>query len=1425
MATARYMAERAHTRGMRARAALARGSMRRALAPVVLILILALFSTGALAARIINWVTLDGGAAVTVAPGASITVNINVTTTGNGVNDDWRCTRWRVATTPPGSSTAANHANNNSSGNHTETFTISAPLTAGVYNAYFIAYRNDACSQSASATHTVANAITVGVPPTVVSINRASADPASPGTAVSWTVTFSENVTGVNAGDFSLVPGGSVSGASITSVSGGGATWTVTANTGSGGGTLGLDLDDDDSIVDAGGMPLGGSGAGNGDATGQAYTITVPFTCTPPANTPAGLSLSCVCDTFGRASLNPSTIFGSNWTVSTSDNTGILPSIVNPGYLRLTNNTGDNAKAATVPGIFPAAGNYISVEFKHYAYNSTAPGNIGNCSANTGADGIAVTLSDYAVPAVPGAYGGSLGYAQKPGIPGFSGGWLGVAMDEWGNYQNPTEARNGGPGPRCQSVGARGSGSGSTGYPWIGGTGTLLPRIDNYTSVVPAPGHFYQVIVDARNAGNPTPQTFVSVNRDTSGSGSVYSSVLAPFDVYATNPAQAAVPDNWQISFTGSTGGANNIHEIGALRICAQTMWPPSGGTASGFNAIDSAYGNPPGIPVQNYLTGHIYTKLMGTPFRLNVAAIHNNQIQTAYVVSGSKYVQLKMVDNADGACVIDSSQPDYCNSTCVARPAVPGGSQTLTFTSSNQGQKQSGDFTLNTAYRRLVAIMRECTTSACTAFTPAAPACSTDAFAVRPLAVSSLVSSNATNTGTGGAPTFRAGSDAFSLTATVAGIAGHPNGYTGVLKINPAATQAVAPATVAGALTSTFPAATSATPTASATGNAFRYSEVGHFRFLGYNPATNTTSARGVFDGVMSATECAGLTAPQCDALRAATWTGVDGISSRADCIASSFANTPDTTGTFASNPNYGKVGCNFGLYNASGAGSPNSPAFGRFIPDHFTITTARLKPRQDIAACYAAAPAGTTGTVAAASNQLTVASLAGFGVGDLVTVFGAGVSGSPLVAAINAIAGNVLTLSASAATAATNAPVFEVGAETGSIVTGTSVLTLANGGGIATGDTLVVFGAGPGGSDLVAQVAALAGNVATLSDTADTTVSGTPVFQRRGFTYMDEPMRLDLSLEARNGADGRTLNYAGSLSKLDASSPTGSGANAWGLWGVVNNAYGVAGCRALFDGSGNNETRYSAGCAGLPATVPAAPYAAPVPRVGASNTAAVTWTAGAAALSTDVTLGRALVPDGAFDMNNGFLALGVWPRDADGVTPPVAARNLDADDTAGAERVAVGAADVRFGRLRIANAHGSALLKLPLPALLEYWTLGRGGFVTNSADMCTTLATGDFSLDQWRNNLELGETLVEGVGFASGTGSVTLAQPSGGDNLYNGSVRLGVDLSAAGRGYLQGCWTAAPCEDGYDQNPTGWGSFGSHKKASEFIFIRENY
>ena len=139
--------------------------------------------------------------------------------------------------------------------------------------------------------------------PTVVSIVRADTDPTA-AASVSFTVTFSESVTGVDATDFALTTSG-LTGAAITGVSGSGTTWTVNVNTGSGSGTLRLDLTDDDSIV--GTDALGGAGAGNGNFTaGQAYTLDraapaiVTSTRTPDGNYTIGANIDTVI-TYGKA--------------------------------------------------------------------------------------------------------------------------------------------------------------------------------------------------------------------------------------------------------------------------------------------------------------------------------------------------------------------------------------------------------------------------------------------------------------------------------------------------------------------------------------------------------------------------------------------------------------------------------------------------------------------------------------------------------------------------------------------------------------------------------------------------------------------------------------------------------------------------------------------------------------------------------------------------------------------------------------------------------------------------------------------------------------------------------------------------------------------------------------------------------------------
>lgn len=253
----------------------------------------------------------------------------------------------------------------------------------------------------------------------------------------------------------------------------------------------------------------------------------------------------CFYDDFGRSSL------GNSWTIIKEDN--FTPQI-SDGKMMLTDTTGSVASGVTLNGAFPAADNYVEIEFTHYAYGGS------------GADGIVLVLSDASVSPVAGAYGGSLGYANRSGLAGFSGGWLGFGIDEFGNYSNPTEGRNGGPGFRADAVAVRGHGDTASDYVYITGTGTLSPGIDDKSSSAAAPGYTYRFSIDTRNS-----KTLIKVERD-AGSGDV-----TLIDWYDATQA-AAAPENFRLSITGSTGGSTNYHSIDDFMISATQCGTLGGG-------------------------------------------------------------------------------------------------------------------------------------------------------------------------------------------------------------------------------------------------------------------------------------------------------------------------------------------------------------------------------------------------------------------------------------------------------------------------------------------------------------------------------------------------------------------------------------------------------------------------------------------------------------------------------------------------------------------------------------------------------------------------------------------------------------------------------------------------------------------------------
>lgn len=252
---------------------------------------------------------------------------------------------------------------------------------------------------------------------------------------------------------------------------------------------------------------------------------------------------------------------------------------VSNNALRLTEALNDQSTLVSLRRVFPAAGNVVEIEFKLNAYGGS------------GADGIAVVLSDANQSPEPGGYGGSLGYAQRSGIPGFQGGWLGIGFDSFGNFAQATEGRVGGiSAPRTQTtnmVSMRGASQ--TGYRFVpdGNSGQLSPGLRQAGSTR-GPGHGYRIRIDSRSVS----ESFISVERDI-GNGFEY--IVGPIDIYdALDGQQPAVPENFRLSLTGSTGGSTDVHELEDIRVCAALSAPIDGG-------IDHLRLNHPGTLVSCY--------------------------------------------------------------------------------------------------------------------------------------------------------------------------------------------------------------------------------------------------------------------------------------------------------------------------------------------------------------------------------------------------------------------------------------------------------------------------------------------------------------------------------------------------------------------------------------------------------------------------------------------------------------------------------------------------------------------------------------------------------------------------------------------------------------------------------------------------------
>ena len=294
------------------------------------------------------------------------------------------------------------------------------------------------------------------------------------------------------------------------------------------------------------------------------------------------------------------------------------------------------------------------------------------------------------------------------------------------------------------------------------------------------------------------------------------------------------------------------------------------------------------------------------------------------------------------------------------------------------------------------------------------------------------------------------------------------------------------------------------------------------------------------------------------------------------------------------------------------------------------------------------------------------------------------------------------------------------------------------------------------------------------------------------RTFTYVGQPFGYltlpQAAITAKNAAGVTTLNYAGALWKLAPAGATQTYAAGSGTLDT-----GLVGTPGVSD-TGSGTGTLTADAADIIAFVrgtPVAPFTAAISLSMSIQDTSENAVAGNGVINTAA---PALFSGIAFDSGS----------------------------------------EIRFGRLALANAHGSELLALPVPIESQFWN--GSGFARNAADACTQLAANQVVLSGWRRDLNACETSVSLSGrFNAGRGNLRFSAPGAGNT---GSVDLVVNLGATASGstcaggvaapaagasqtWLQGAWSGGA----YDQNPAARASFGLYRGSKSLIYLREMY
>lgn len=216
------------------------------------------------------------------------------------------------------------------------------------------------------------------------------------------------------------------------------------------------------------------------------------------------------------------------------------------GWLRLTNDKTNQSSFVYYDTAIPTnKGLVFTFDFVIWSETSTV------------ADGFALAIFDATVTPDAGGYGGSLGYAQRSGIDGLAGAVAGFGFDEFGNFSDPGEGREGGPGKTPNSIAIRGSmgDDRSDGYEYVTGTDSL----DAFS---------FGSCDDRDDATVHTVRLTITTDREVTIEWKTPDSEV--WDVLIDSYSCSLIcPEYIKFGYTGGTGAVTAYHEIRNLSVTA----------------------------------------------------------------------------------------------------------------------------------------------------------------------------------------------------------------------------------------------------------------------------------------------------------------------------------------------------------------------------------------------------------------------------------------------------------------------------------------------------------------------------------------------------------------------------------------------------------------------------------------------------------------------------------------------------------------------------------------------------------------------------------------------------------------------------------------------------------------------------------------